>query len=130
MYTYEQSLQGIYERLTSTLQSDDYRNSTLTNVQNIRIKALGLAKYYHQERIDLLEVWSQESTDDELVIQDFLKLYQNKTDLYCRACNVYVKAYILEVILSHITDTTKIKEEIQEELNKQKQEYAQLFSHC
>ena len=33
------------------------------------------------------------------------------------------------VILSHITDTTKIKEEIQEELNKQKQEYAQLFSH-
>lgn len=127
----EQSLQSVSDNLANILQKEDYRKSTLNNVQGIRMNAFALVEYYYRERIRVLTSWSKKKSSKTSYVQEFLDQYQNKLDLYSRAFHVYSLAYVIEVLLAQITEADSInliKEEIQSVALKYNQEYEGNFA--
>lgn len=129
--SHEWTLQSVSDNLLNVLQNEDYRRSTLFNVQHIRMSAMSLVEYYHRERLNVLETWSKEKGRKDSYIQEFLSNYKNKLNLYNRAFQVYALAYILELMLSQITDTdsiSRIANEIKAVFCEYNQEYNDHFA--
>lgn len=129
--SHERTLQSVSDNLSDILRSEDYRRSTLYNVQHIRMSVMSFVEYYHRERLNVLETWSKEKGRKDSYIQEFLCTYKNKLDLYNRAFQVYALAYILELMLSQITDTdsiSRIANEIKSVFCEYNQEYNDHFA--
>ena len=107
------------------------KKSTLNNVQRIRMNSLSLVEYYYRERVDILHTWSKEKPKKALIIQAYIGRYQNALDLYCRSFHVFAFAYVLETLLSRITDANnlnRIISEIKDIYHEYGQEYEEHFS--
>lgn len=128
--SHERALQSVSDNLSDVLQNDDYRRSTLYNVQHIRMSALSLVEYYHRERINVLETWSKAKSRKASYTQVFLSNYKDNLNLYSRAFHVYALAYVEEVILSQVKEAdsiTRIAKEIQAVAYEYNQEYGGRF---
>ena len=129
---HERALQSVSNKLSIILYDENYRKSTLNNVQHIRMSAMTLVEYYYRERLNVLETWSKDKAKKAYYIREFIDTYQNKMELYSRSFRAYALAYVLEVILSQMTGTDSIrsiKEEITEVAHEYNQEYEGHFTN-
>ena len=115
-----QFLKGVSNCIYEILQDDQYRQATIATVQDIRIDSLANIKLYH----NLISNYIIANFDEKgkKVEDTFIALnkFQKLTEAYCYAVYVYGFSYIVEVILSQITDQKfleNIKSDIESNIN-------------
>lgn len=115
LWANSQFLQNVSHKIYEITLDEQYRLATLTTVQSIRITALSNVNFYHKMMRDSVKTdLNNEMTDS--AAKDKLDHFYQLFDAYLYSIYVYGFAYVIEVVLSQITDEfflRKVKDEIQ-----------------
>lgn len=121
-----QFLKDVSSKIYEITLDEQYRLTTLINVQNIRISTLSNVKFYHMMMHDYVKKEFDKNLKKFSDTQNVLKHFYEHFDAYLYAIYVYGFAYIIEIVLSQISDAeflNKVRDEIQSVINSFQNDY-------
>ena len=119
-------LKDISGKLFEIAQDDQYRLATLTTVQGIRRDALSNVRFYHQMMSEYVEKHFDKKIKNFSETKNILESFYNCFDAYCCAVYLYGFAYVVEIVLSQLTDESflmGVKKEIESIIDTYKYDY-------
>lgn len=121
-----QFLKDVSSKLYEITLDEQYRLTTLINVQSIRISTLSNVKFYHKMMQEYVKGKLDKNLKKFSDTQDVLKQFYEHFDAYLYSIYVYGFAYIIEIVLAQISEKeflNKVRDEIQSVINSFQNDY-------
>lgn len=121
-----QFLRDVSSKIYEINHDEQYRLATLTTVQGVRRDALSNVKFYHKIMCNYMEKEFDKNLKDFSDTKDVLRHFYEYFDAYLYSIYVYGFAYVIEVVLSQITDEAflnKVRDDIQSVIDSFQNDY-------